>query len=54
MNIDKKKLKLEERIIELETHLKESLTKKNTNMSEINIGSVQSEIIRLKKLLKEI
>ena len=52
-NVLKKKLKLEERIKDLENNLKDSLTKKNTNMTEINIGSIQSEILRLKKILKD-
>ena len=52
-NVLKKKLKLEERIKDLENNLKESLTKKNSNMTEINIGSIQSEILRLKKILKD-
>jgi hypothetical protein len=50
---DKKRAKLVERINELETNLKESLTKKTSNVSEINIGALQSEILRLKKILKE-
>jgi len=52
-NVLKKKLKLEERIKDLENNLKDSLTKKNSNMTEINIGSIQSEILRLKKILKD-
>lgn len=48
---EKKKQKIRDRILELETNLKESLTKKSSSSVEINIGSIQSEILRLKKLL---
>ena len=40
-NVLKKKLKLEERIKELESNLKDSLTKKTSNVSEVNICSIQ-------------
>jgi hypothetical protein len=50
---EKKKTKILERINDLESNLKESLTKKTSNVSEINIGALQSEILRLRKILKE-
>lgn len=52
--LEKKKAKLEERITEMELALTESLTKKTSNVGEVSIGSIQSEILRLKKLLKEL
>lgn len=48
---ERKKQKIRDRILELENSLKESLTKKPSSMAEVNIGAIQSEIIRLKKLL---
>ena len=48
---ERKKQKIRDRILELESNLKESLTKKTSSMAEVNIGAIQSEIARLKKLL---
>jgi hypothetical protein len=48
---ERKKQKTRDRILELENTLKESLTKKSSTQKEINVGVIQSEIVRLKKLL---
>ncbi len=54
MSKEEKKLqKIKERITELESNLKDSLTKKTSNISEVNIGAIQSEILRMKKQLIE-
>jgi hypothetical protein len=50
--IDKKIIKLEERIKELEEIVRENLTKKTSNTAEINVGKIQSDILQLKKQLQ--
>ena len=49
--IDKKKEKLQARINELETELRDSLTKKDSATKEINVGDYQRKIQEAKKLL---
>jgi hypothetical protein len=49
-NNDKKKIKLQDRIKDLEDNLIKSLTQK-TSSKELNIGAVQAEILKLKKEL---
>lgn len=46
--VDKKKLKLQERILVLETELRESLTKKTSSTTEINVPVHQRKIQELK------
>jgi len=50
--IEKKKRKLIDRINELETELRNSLTKKSSDTAEISVGDYQRKIIELKKQLK--
>lgn len=52
--IEKKKIKLQERIKFLEDELILSLTKKTSSTKEINIGEYQTEIQQLKLKLKNI
>lgn len=50
--IEKKKLKLKERIMTLEQIVLLSLTKKSSNETEINVPKYQIEINNLKKELR--
>jgi hypothetical protein len=50
--LDKKKLKLHDRIIELEDFLKTSLAKKDSKTVEINVPKITSEINDLKTQLR--
>ncbi len=50
--IEKKKRKLIDRINEMETELRNSLTKKSSDTAEISVGDYQRKIIELKKQLK--
>lgn len=52
--IDKKKLKLKERINELEEEVRISLTKKTSNSAEINIPEYQRKISALKDELRKL
>jgi len=52
--LEKKRLKLQERIAELETELKLSLTKKSSDTKEIDIAGHQRKIHELKLLLIEL
>lgn len=49
--IDKKRQKLQERIDYLQCELNKSLTKKSSNIVEINIGEQQRKILELRKEL---
>ncbi len=49
--LDKKKLKIQERISLLESELKSALTKKDSATKEIDIASHQRKIYELKKEL---
>ncbi len=49
--INKKRIKLHDRIIELEDYLKTSLSKKDSSKAEINVGRVMREIADLKTQL---
>ncbi len=48
---DKKKAKLIERIAQLEEELKDALTKKISNVKEVNVGKKMNEINELRKVL---
>ena len=50
--LDKKKLKLHDRIVELEDFLKTSLAKKDSRTTEINVPKITSEIAALKAQLR--
>lgn len=50
--IDKKKEKLQERINELETELRVSLTKKTSNTKEIDVAGTQRKIQVLRDSLR--
>ena len=52
--LDKKKLKLQERINFLEKDMKDELTKKVSNTSEINLPARLNEIKELKEKLQNI
>ena len=52
--IDKKRKKLNERIVELENELSLSLTKKSSTTKEINVGEYQRKINQLKVQLSEL
>jgi hypothetical protein len=54
MKTDKKKLKLQERIKDLETELRSSLTKKSSTTVEINVPATQRKIQELKLELDKI
>jgi hypothetical protein len=51
--IDKKKKRLQERILYLEEELRTSLTKKDSNTKEINVATHQEKIKELRKQLQE-
>ena len=51
-NINKKKEKLKNRIIELQNELSEALTKKTSTTKEINVGAHQIKIQELQKQLQ--
>lgn len=52
--IDKKKDKIKSRILELETELRESLTKKTSDSKEINVGKHQRQIQELIEQLNKL
>lgn len=52
--IDKKKIKLQERISFLEEELNSALTKKTSNIKEINVASQQRKIYDLRLELKNL
>lgn len=52
--MSKKKNKLVERIKFLEDELLMALTKKTSDVKEINVASHQTKILELKKALKEL
>jgi hypothetical protein len=52
-NIEKKKLKLKERISFLENEMRTSLTKKTSDTKEISVGSYQRQILELKTQLQK-
>ena len=52
--LEKKKVKLQERISFLETELSTALTKKTSNVREINVAAHQKQIFDLKKQLSEL
>ena len=52
--IDKKKIKLQEQITELETEMRLNLTKKTSNTKEISIGEYQRKIMDLKTKLSKL
>lgn len=49
--LEKKKIKLQERIVELETALRLSLQKKSSSAAEINMPGKMAEIAKLKQEL---
>ena len=49
--LDKKKLKLQERIDFLQNEMVSSLTKKTSDTKEISVGEYQRKILELKKEL---
>lgn len=51
--LDKKKLKIHDRIIELEDYLKTSLHKKDSSTREIDVPKVMRQIADLKSQLQE-
>lgn len=50
--IDKKRLKIKDRIKQLESEMVLSLTKKTSDTSEISVGDYQRKIIELNKELQ--
>jgi hypothetical protein len=52
--LEKKKLKLQERIKFLENEMISSLTKKTSDTKEINVGDYQRKIMELKNELKQL
>ena len=52
--IDKKRKKLQERIIFLQDELTQSLTKKTSTTVEINVGEQQRKIAQINKQLSEL
>lgn len=52
--LDKKKLKLQERIKDLETEMISSLTKKTSDTREISVGTYQTKIRELQLELSKI
>ena len=50
-NLDKKKAKIQERILLLENELSISLTKKTSTTKEIDVPGMMSKILALKKEL---
>jgi len=52
--VDKKRLKLQERIDFLEIELRTSLTKKTSDVKEINVASHQRQISELRQQLQKL
>jgi hypothetical protein len=52
--VEKKRLKLQERIDTLEKELINALTKKDSNTKEINVGEQQRKIQELRNQLKSL
>lgn len=52
--IDKKRKKLQERIDTLQSELNSALTKKTSNIAELNVGEYQRKILELRKELAEL
>ncbi len=51
-HIDKKKIKIHDRILDLEDHLRSSLHKKDSSTVEINVPKIMREIADLKAQLQ--
>lgn len=52
--VDKKRKKLQERIIEMETEMRMSLTKKDSNTKEISLPTYQKRIQELRTELSKL